>query len=121
MELFTLTWPDAFAVVASVITVVGGLLAFYSSYSKNHTNSNGDTTKSQLPPLENIQLHERISGLKDRVATLDGEQKVLATQIENLTKQINDHDVRDVEDFKTINAKVDKLMEIIVEMLKDDH
>ena len=121
MELFTLTWPDAVAVVGSVITVVGGMLAFYASYSKNQAKENDALTKSQLPPLENIQIHERISSLRDRVATIEGQQKVVTAQIENLMKQINDHDLRDMDDFKTINAKVDKLMEIIVEMLKDDH
>ena len=119
MELFTLSWPDAFAIVGSVVTVVGGLLAFYVAYAKVHSKDNGKL-KTQLPSPENIQIHERISSLRDRVATLDGEHKVLATQIENLMKQLEDHNLRDVDDFKTINAKVDKLMEIIVEMLKDD-
>jgi hypothetical protein len=55
------------------------------------------------------------------VGELDGEQKVLVVKLENLTKQLEDHNSRDVDDFKVINQKVDKLMEIIVEMLKGDH
>lgn len=120
IELFTLTWPDAFTIVGSVATVAATFLTGYMLYLKSQAN-NESQTKSMLPSMENAQIHERISGLKDRVASLDGQQKVFATQIENLIKQLDDHNARDVDDFKTINTKVDKLMEIIVEMLKADH
>lgn len=119
--LADLSWPAAFTIVGSVIAIVGGLLALYSTYVKNNSNGTASKLKSQLPDPESVQIHARISELKDRVSNVEGQQRVFATQIDNLMKQINDHDARDVDDFKTINRKVDKLMEIIVEMLKADH
>jgi hypothetical protein len=117
-ELFsTLTWPGAFAIVGSVLTVVLGFLGLFATYHK--ASSNGKT-KSQLPSPENLQIHQRISTLRDRVGTVEAQLLVLNTRIENLVRQCSDHDARDVDDFKTINGKVDKLMEIIVEMLKGD-
>lgn len=111
-------WPGAFTVVGSVVTVVGGLLAAYATYLKA-TDGNGKM-RSNLPSPENVQIHSRISGVRDKVAELEGEQKVLMIQIDNLRKSLKEHDARDVDDFKTINTKVDKLMEIIVEMLQAD-
>lgn len=120
MELLTLSWPDAFTIIGSVVTVVGGFLAAYMSYLKDK-KENADASKSQLPGPETVHLHDRISSLKDRLAELEGEQKVLTAQVENLAALVKAHGERDIDDFKDLNTKVDKLMEIIVEMLKDDH
>ena len=118
--LSTLAWPAAIAILGSVVAVVTGLLALYTSYLKSSSNGK----QKMLPPTglphpEMLQLHERFSKLRDRVAIVEGQHLVVTTQIENLMRQISEHDVRDMADFKMINAKVDKLMEIIVEMLKD--
>ncbi|TFH10343.1 MAG: hypothetical protein E4H14_02720 [Candidatus Thorarchaeota archaeon] len=114
-----LSWPAAFTIVGSVIAVVGGILALYGTYIKTTNGSNGQK-KSGLPSVGEVQIHDRISGNRDRIGTLEGEQKVLAARVDNLIKELSHHDARDVDDFKTINAKVDKLMELIVEMLKGD-
>lgn len=121
--LATLEWPGAVALLGSVIAVVMGLLTLFLRYFDVRRNNNGGNLRSSLPTpnAEMLKVHERVSNLRDRIGTLEGEQKVLAAQIENLRKDVIAHDRRDVDDFKTINAKVDKLMEIIVEMLKDDH
>jgi hypothetical protein len=131
--LTNITWPGAFAVVGSVIAIVTGLLALALNYMKARSTLNGNAAlKSQLPSMEGSQIHSRISELRDRVGTVDselkskisaieGEQKVLVVKIENVTQRLEDHDSRDVDDFRVINKKVDKLMEIIVEMLKGDH
>lgn len=120
MESFTLSWPDAFAIVGSIVTVVAAVLAGYMSYLKDKKEA-AEAPKSQLPSQETVHLHDRISSLKDRVAELDSDNRVLKTQIENLAALVKTHSERDIDDFKDLNTKVDKLMEIIVEMLKDDH
>ena len=124
-----LDWPAAFTIVGSVVALMGGTLAMYVNYlrARNGTHA-GTRLTSQLPTSENIQIHDRISGLRDRVSGIEGEEKVTRKEIENVLTQLGhirkgmkDHEDRDRDDFKTINTKVDRLMEIIVEMLKDDH
>lgn len=117
-ELFqNLTWPGAVAILGSVITIVAGLVALLI---QTRTPQTQQKLTSSLPTPEATELHQRVSSLRDRLGTVEGQQLVLKTKMENLIKQCEDHDRRDVDDFKTINAKVDKLMEIIVEMLKDE-
>jgi hypothetical protein len=118
-ELLTgLDWPAAFAIVGSVVALVGGMLAVYVNYLQAKPDVR---LVSQLPTPENIQIHDRISGIRNRLAIIEGDQRVIKTEIENIRKGMLSHEQRDQEDFKTLNTKNDRLMEIIVEMLKDDH
>jgi len=107
MDLITsinmITWPAAFAIVGSMVTIVVGLFGYLRS------------SKQKLQPL-----HDRVSNLKDVVAKLEGDYKALLARIDAHDRAMSDHEQRDVSDFRALSDKVEKIMEIIVEMLRDD-
>ena len=110
-----LTWPAAAAIVGSVVTIVLGWFGYLRA------------TKTPKPPVvappklvdKTQVLHDRVSALKDIVSTLEGDFRVVQTRMNAMDKKVADHELRDLEDFKRLNEKVEKVMEIIVEMLRD--
>ena len=64
-------------------------------------------------------VHDRVSSLKDVVSDLDGDFKAVLARLDSVERSLTDHEARDAADFKALSDKVDKIMEIIVEMLKD--
>lgn len=115
MELLTnISWPGAFAVLGSVGTVVFGILGYLMKVKKDEAASNSDSA------TDTEKLHTRLSEIKDRVALTDGDVKELRSYVKSIQKQITDHEHRDIEDFKVIQQKLDKLMEIIIQILQDD-
>ena len=65
-------------------------------------------------------VHNRVSNLKDVVSGMTGDVRAVLARIDNIEQSLRDHEQRDAADFKAMSDKMDKLMEIIVEMLKDD-
>lgn len=130
MELLSnMSWPGAIAVLGSVGTVVFGILGYLMRLKKQEKGDAAQTDVQQTSDIE--KLHTRVSEIKDRVADLDGsvkerlashdgDVKELRSYIKSLQKQITDHEHRDIEDFKVIQQKLDKLMEIIIQILQDD-
>ncbi len=102
-----LNWPGAVAIVGSVVTVVLGWLRL--------------RTMREKTPEENPAqaVHDRVSSLKDVVSDLDGDFKAVLARLNAVERSLTDHEARDAADFKALSDKVDKIMEIIVEMLKD--
>ena len=98
-----ITWPAAFAIVGSMVTIVVGLFAHLRN------------SKQKLQPI-----HDRVSTLKDVVSKLEGDLKAIQARIDAHDRAMSDHELRDVSDFKALSDKVEKIMEIIVEMLRDD-
>lgn len=116
--LNSLTWPGVVAILGSVVTIVSGLLAMLVTiYRKNPPISN---TKKTLTEVEYEKLHSRISDTITRVSEIEGDIKELRASIRSLQKQIADHEQRDIDDFKLVDAKLDRLMDIIVRILQDD-
>lgn len=125
MELLSnMSWPGAFAVLGSVGTVVFGILGYLMKVKNKVTPDPQAATDIE-------KLHTRVSEIKDRVAALDGDAKErvaglegdvkeLRSYVKSIQKQITDHEHRDIEDFKVIQQKLDKLMEIIIQILQDD-
>lgn len=105
-----LTWPAAAAIVGSVVTIVLGWFGYMRSTK---------TVKVEEPDKAQL-LHDRVSNLKDEVASLQGDMKAIKVRIDGIDVKVSDHDARDIEDFKRLSDKVEKIMEIIVEMLRDD-
>lgn len=66
------------------------------------------------------KLHDRVSEVKDRAAYLDGDVRELRGYVKSLQKQLTDHEHRDIEDFRAVQAKLDQLMEIVIQILQDD-
>lgn len=104
-----ITWPAALAIVGSIVTIVVGLLGYLRS-----------TKPTTVKPNQTQAIHDRVSGLKDKIAELDGDVKAIVVRLEGIERSISDHEARDVVDFKALSAKVEKIMEIIVEMLRDE-
>ena len=113
--LNSLTWPGVVAllgsVITSVITIVIGLLGYMRS-------SKADPQAIQHSDYE--KLHSRINHSVERVAVAEGDIKEIRSLIRSLQKQIADHEQRDIEDFKLVDAKIDRLMDIVVRILQDD-
>ena len=114
MEIITtlnqLSWPAAVAILGSVVTFVIGLFGYLRS--------------EKIPPKPNAKteeqiLHARLSTLRDQVAALEGDIKALNAQFDSLTNIVHDHELRDTSDFRALSDKVEKIMQIIVEMLRD--
>jgi len=123
MDALSLSWPAAVAILGSVVSLTIGFLTLQGKFLE--TSKKPEEKKSDAPVVVENKAHDQftnnISALKDRVFTLEGELKVHATELKNSIEQLAAHEKRDIEDFKKLDDKVDKLLEIIVEMLKDDH
>ncbi len=110
--LNSLTWPAVFAILGSIVTIVVGLFGYLRSAKTQ--------TQAQTPDdLE--KLHSRINDAIERVAVNEGDLKEVRASLRAALKQIVDHEQRDIDDFKMIDAKLDRLMDIIVRILQDEH
>ena len=107
----SLTWPAVFAIVGSLVTIVTGLFGYLLSSRKQH--------KPDILSYE--KLHSRINTLMERIVTDEGDLKEIRGSLRTLQKQIGDHEHRDIEDFRLVEAKLDRLMDIVVRILQDDH
>ena len=113
--LQTLEWPGAFAVVRSIGTIIFGIFGYlFSVRNKSPVQSKILTT------TEYEKLHTRISDAVERVAVAEGDLKEVRASIRGQNKQIADHEQRDIQDFKLIDSKIDRLMDIVVRILQDE-
>lgn len=110
--LNSLTWPAVFAILGSVVTIVVGLFGYLRSAKTQ--------TQTQTPD-DFEKLHSRINDAVERVAVNEGDLKEVRASLRAALKQIADHEQRDIDDFKMIDAKLDRLMDIIVRILQDEH
>ena len=115
--LNSLEWPGALAVIGSVVTIVLGWFGYLVSVRRN---KNEPSSTKILTTEEYEKLHSRINELVDRVAENEGDLKEVKASIRALQKQIGDHEQRDIQDFKLVDAKIDRLMDIVVRILQDD-
>lgn len=114
--LNSLEWPAAFAVVGSIGTIVFGVFGYLIS-----TNRINKAPQSKiLTTTEYEKLHTRINDAVERIAVDEGDAKELRASLRGLQKQLQDHELRDIEDFKLIDAKIERLMDIVVRILQDD-
>ena len=133
--LNSLEWPGAFALVGSVVTIITGIFGYLLSIRKKDkpasTNPHPPTPiptpvdQHQTNDIQNLyrevqKLHDRVSDIKDRTAYLDGDFRELRGYVKSLQKQLTDHEHRDIEDFRVMQNKIDKLMEIVIQMLQDE-
>ena len=102
-----LSWPAALAIVGSVGTIVFGIFQYLRTMKAKEANP------AQL-------VHNRVSNLKDVVSGMTGDVKAVLARIEGIEQSLRDHEKRDAADVKAMSDKMDKIMEIIVEVLKDD-
>lgn len=116
--LNSLTWPGTVAILGSIVTIVSGLLAIIVTVHKK--SSSIPSSKNILTESEYEKLHSRINDTITRVSEIEGDIKELRSSSRSLQKQIADHEQRDIDDFKLVEAKLDRLMDIIVRILQDE-
>lgn len=97
--LASLDWPTAFAVVASVVTIVLGLFG-YMIKSK----------PARTPP----------SVSSGKLVELENKHNNLVSQVDAVEDKVDRISVEHTQYKEQTNHKVDKLMDIIVKILSDD-
>ena len=112
--LNSLTWPAVFAILGSIVTIVLGLFGYLRSVKTQAQ------TQTQAPD-DFEKLHSRINDAIERVAVNEGDLKEVRASLRAALKQIADHEQRDIEDFKMTDTKLDRLMDIVVRILQDEH
>lgn len=122
-SMLTMSWPAAFAILGSVVTMVVGLFGYLVSARKDSTPP-PQSTATKLPPpgvyeKEGRRLHDRISSTKDTVAKLETDVRVLEQKVEALSDRIDTHDERDIKDFQQITAKIERLSDIVFALRSD--
>jgi CRISPR/Cas system CSM-associated protein Csm2 small subunit len=115
--LNSLEWPAVFAIVGSLVTIVTGLFGYLLAARRQET---AKATTHTLTTEEYEKIHSRINDLVDRVASNEGDLKEMRVSIRSLQCQISNHEQRDIDDFKLLEAKLDRLMDIIVRILQED-
>lgn len=115
--LATVTWPTAFAVVGSIVTIVIGLFGYLRGKDSGKTapTSPVETLRGEINELRTAIT----SGREENLIT-KSEFAVLRSHVDTLQRQLADHERRDIDDFRAVNAKIDKIMDIIVQILQDD-
>ena len=116
--LNSLEWPAVFAIVGSIVTIVTGLFGYLIA-SKKNGKAEAPQTKI-LTPEEYEKLHTRINDAIERIAVNEGDLKEVRAHLRSVQKQLAEHEQRDIDDFKLVEAKLDRLMDIIVRILQDD-
>ena len=126
MESFVLTIPEAIAVVGSVVTVVLGVFGYL--LKTRHTPPKDRTTTPTSYLETQVQgAHDRISEVKDRVTTAEGDIKLTVNKLEAIRQTLLDHqlhashslDAND-KDHEMFQKKMDKMMDILIKILTDD-
>ena len=112
LEFFNqLSWPAAFAIVGSLVTIVTGLFGYVLRQA-------GDASKQRADQLQ--LLHARISEVKERLNKDEGDNNLLHVKFDNIQKQLDDHEERDERNFGQINTKMDKMHDILMKILTDE-
>lgn len=114
--LNSLTWPAVFAILGSIVTIVLGLFGYLRS-----VKTQAQTQAQTQTPDDFEKLHSRINDAVERVAVNEGDLKEVRASLRAALKQIADHEQRDIEDFKMTDTKLDRLMDIVVRILQDEH
>ena len=109
--LNSLSWPALFTILGSLATGLIALFGYWRSANKEFT---------QAQKVEYEKTQSRISSATDRISDIEGDLKVTNASLRNLQKQLSDHEQRDIDDFKIVDVKIDRLMDIVVKILQDD-
>lgn len=115
--LNSLEWPGVFAVVGSVVTIVTGLFGYLLAARRNNITP---PQVKILSPEEYEKLHARINEAVNRIAVDEGDIKEIRASLRAIQKQLHEHEQRDITDFKLVDAKIERLMDIVVRILQDD-
>ena len=115
--LNSLEWPAAFAVVASVVTITVGIFGYLKSSKPTPITP---PVSKILTPSEYEKIHTSINDAIERLSSVEGDIKELRASCRSAQQQAADHEQRDIQDFKLIDAKIDRLLDIVVRILQDE-
>lgn len=123
--LNSLTWEAVFTIFGSLIAFIVGITAIAKTLNNKPASpppvtTTPDSALASLRKEELDQLHSRISAAKDVAMENKGEVRVLTNLVKTMEKQIQEHDRRDIEDFKVMQQKIDKVMDIVIQILQDE-
>lgn len=128
LEVLNSLTPEAvIAILGSLVTITLGVLALAKQLKNNKSPESStppeptpDSDLAKLRKQEVDQIHSRISSAKDIAMENKGELRVLASHLEALSHRMEEHERRDIEDFKVVQQKIDKVMDIVIQILQDD-
>ena len=127
MESFVLTIPEAIAVVGSVVTVVLGVFGYLLKTRNAPAKDRTTTTPTSYLETQVQGAHDRISEVKDRVTTAEGDIKLTVNKLEAIRQTLLDHQVHfnhshdaNDKDHEMFQKKMDKMMDILIKILTDD-
>jgi hypothetical protein len=119
--LNSLTAEAVIAILGSLVTITLGAIALAKQLSS--TKPSPINPPSSLPKVQREeidQLHRRISAAKEVAIENKGELRVMVSQIDALSQRMEEHERRDIRDFKIMESKIDKMMDIVIQILQDE-
>lgn len=102
------SWPAAFAIVASVVAIVTGVVNFL-----RRSNQSIEDVKQQSD-ISNLEL--KYTTIKERLATARTEINHLRQDLKFVQKHLKSHEDHAIKDFDRINQKIDKITDLIIEL-----
>jgi len=98
LDLALLDWGTVAAVTVAVAAVIGLIVQFFK----------------RDKPWKRTQEKHNI-----RIITLEEQTKALSKRVDNLKELVNTHDLRDEKDFERLEGKIEKLTDLMIDMLTD--
>lgn len=106
------SWPAAFAIVASVVAIVTGLVNFLRRTDRSIEDIKQQSDISALD-LKYTSVKEHLTVAKNEIVRLRDDLKYVQRHL----KSHEDHAIRD---FDRINKKIDKITDLIIELLNHE-
>lgn len=123
--LNSLTMEAVIVLLGSIVTITLGIFGYLL---KVRPLSNG-TTEAEQKALTTLvrnhaeqidKLHARVTDAKETALENKVEVRAIINLIKAVEKQLAGHEHRDLEDFKVMQQKIDKVMDIVIQILQDD-
>jgi hypothetical protein len=117
--LNTLSTQAMFAILGSVVVITTGILGYLLRINSTNVNNTSKTVKEDIF-IKFKEIHTLISELRDRVYAVESEIKVLTAGMSAEEYQLHEHEGRNAREISQLNAKVEKITELLLRVLSDD-
>ncbi len=125
--LNSLTMEAVIAVLGSVFSIIIGVFGYLrvkpSIHPAHHSlmQTVSELRQTVASHDEKInKLHSRISTSREHIMENKGEVRTLLNHVSAIEKALRAHERRDMSDFEALEQKVDKTMDIVIQILQDD-
>lgn len=140
-QLSSLTWASAFAILGSVVTITIGLFGYLYSIKERAVKKTTDSDSASATAANIKLLESSIASAAHRLDLVDakiseltsenrassemslemrGDLKVLRESLKAMESRASNHEQRDIQDFRIVNEKIDKLQGVLIQLLQDD-